>query len=132
MNKRDIITSLVIFVVVFLIVSMYLLISKGYFTNNANYPLRIKFYPNPYNYTVNISNNSLYIYLNDIQLPYINTSNLILNISGNLYKLNCSDNTIYQNQSTVCFIKNISIENNTYIQLLYPFNNVLYNIMYKT
>jgi hypothetical protein len=131
MNKRDIIISVIIFIVVFSIVSIYLLISKGYFTKNTNYPLKIKFYPNPYNYTINLSNNTLYIYLNDIQLPYINTSNLILNISGNLYELNCSDNIIYQNQSTVCFVENVSIENNTYIQLLYPFNNVLYYIMYK-
>ena len=126
MNKRDILIAILIFIVVFSIVSFILLIEKG-----KTKELNIIFYPNPYNYTVNISNNTIYINLNDIQLPYINTSELILNISNNIYSLTCSNEIVYQNQSTLCKVENISVENVTYIQLLYPYNNVLYNIVYK-
>ena len=127
MKRRDIMISIIIFILVFLLTSFILLISK-----EKPRELNIIFYPNPYNYTVNISNNILYIYLNDIQLPFINTSKLILNISNNSYNLSCENEIIYQNQSTLCIVKNVSLGNNTYIQLLYPYNNVLYNIVYKT
>ncbi|BFI73140.1 hypothetical protein YN1_1270 [Nanoarchaeota archaeon] len=124
MNKRDILISVIIFVVVF-----FLVYSILYLYNHK--PINITFYPDPYNYTVNFSNSSIQININDLQLPYINTSKLFLNVSGNIYYLDCKDKIIYQNQSTICIVNNINLTNVSYIQLLYPYNHVLYNIVYE-
>jgi len=132
MKKENIITFIVLTVIFFVIfyIVFYKLFGKN-ISNSENMPINITFYPNPYQYDANYVNNTLYLNITDYQLPYINTSNFILNITGNIYNLTCEDGIIYPNQSVLCYVKNIIIENNTLIQLLYPFNNVLYNIEYK-
>jgi hypothetical protein len=132
MKKEDIITFIVLTVVFFVIfyIAFYKLFGKN-INISENMPVNITFYPNPYQYNVNYINNTLYLNITDYQLPYINTSNFILNITGNIYNLICENEIIYSNQSVLCYVKNIIIENNTLIQLLYPFNNTLYDIEYN-
>ncbi|EOD42644.1 putative secreted or membrane protein [Candidatus Nanobsidianus stetteri] len=132
MKKEDIIIFIVLTVIFFVIfyIAFYKLFGKNIGTSK-NMPINITFYPNPYQYNANYVNNTLYLNITDYQLPYINTSNFILNITENIYNLTCGKEIIYTNQSVLCYVKNIIIENNTMIQLLYPFNNVLYNIEYN-
>ena len=132
MKKEDIITFIVLTVIFFVIfyIAFYKLFGKN-ISISENMPVNITFYPNPYQYNVNYINNTLYLNITDYQLPYINTSNFMLNITGNIYGLTCENEIIYSNQSVLCYVKNIIIENNTLIQLLYPFNNTLYDIEYK-
>ena len=132
MKKEDIITFIVLTVIFFVIfyIAFYKLFGKN-ISISENMPVNITFYPNPYQYNVNYINNTLYLNITDYQLPYINTSNFMLNITGNIYGLTCENEIIYSNQSALCYVKNIIIENNTLIQLLYPFNNTLYDIEYK-
>jgi hypothetical protein len=132
MKKEDIITFIVLTVIFFAIfyIAFYKLFGKN-ISSSENMPINITFYPNPYQYNVNYANNTLYLNITDYQLPYINTSNFILNITGNIYNLTCENEIIYINQSVLCYVKNIIIENNTLIQLLYSFDNVLYNIEYN-
>ncbi|BBL45714.1 hypothetical protein MJ1_0564 [Nanobdella aerobiophila] len=93
--------------------------------------MNFNFYTNPYNYTVNYSNNTLYLYLNDIQLPEIYTNQFILNISGVRYNLSCNQSILYINQSTRCYSNNVNLTSNDLIQLLYKYSNVLYDIELK-
>ena len=132
MKKEDIITFIVLTVIFFVIfyIAFYKLFGKN-ISISENMPVNITFYPNPYQYNVNYINNTLYLNITDYQLPYINTSIFMLNITGNIYGLTCENEIIYSNQSALCYVKNIIIENNTLIQLLYPFNNTLYDIEYK-
>jgi nitrate reductase NapE component len=132
MKKEDIITFIVLTVIFFVIfyIAFYKLFGKN-ISISGNMQINIIFYPNPYQYNVNYVNNTLYLNITDYQLPYINTSNFILNITGNIYNLICEKEIIYANQSVLCYVKNIIIENNTLIQLLYSFDNILYNIKYN-
>ncbi|MFZ8855686.1 MAG: hypothetical protein ACO2OX_00595 [Candidatus Nanopusillus sp.] len=132
MKKEDIITFIVLTVIFFVIfyIAFYKLFGKN-ISISGNMQINIIFYPNPYQYNVNYVNNTLYLNITDYQLPYINTSNFILNITGNIYNLICEKEIIYPNQSVLCYVKNIIIENNTLIQLLYSFDNILYNIKYN-
>jgi len=132
MKKEDIITFIVFTVIFFVI--FYIIFYKLFIKNlgsSENMPINITFYPNPYQYNVSYVNNTLYLNITDYQLPYIKTSNFILNITGDIYNLTCENEIIYSNQSVLCYVKNIIIENKTLIQLLYPFNNVLYDIEYN-
>ncbi|MFP3131962.1 MAG: hypothetical protein RXQ77_01315 [Candidatus Nanopusillus sp.] len=132
MKKEDIITFIVLTAIFFIIfyIAFYKLFSKN-LGISKNMPINITFYPNPYQYNVNYINNTLYLNITDYQLPYINTSNFMLNITGNMYNLTCENEIIYSNQSVLCYVRNIIIENNTLIQLLYLFNNTLYDIEYN-
>jgi len=132
MKKEDIITFIVLTVIFFVIfyIAFYKLLDKN-LGSYENMPINITFYPNPYQYNVNYVNNTLYLNITDYQLPYINTSNFILNITGNIYNLTCEKEIIYPNQSVLCYVKNIIIENNTLIQLLYQFNGTMYNMKYE-
>jgi len=132
MKKEDIITFIVLTVIFFVIfyIAFYKLFGKN-INISENMPINITFYPNPYQYNVNYVNNTLYLNITDYQLPYINTSNFILNITGNIYNLTCEKEIIYPNQSVLCYVKNIIIENNTLIQLLYQFNGTMYNMKYE-
>jgi hypothetical protein len=132
MKKEDIVTFIVLTVVFFVIfyIALYKLLNKN-LGNSENTSINIAFYINPYRYTVNYTNNTLYLNITNYQLPYINTSNFILNITGNIYNLTCEKEIIYPNQSVLCYVKNIIIENNTLIQLLYQFNNTIYDMKYE-
>ena len=132
MKKEDIITFIVLTVVFFVIfyIALYKLLNKN-LGSYENTSINIAFYINPYRYTVNYTNNTLYLNITNYQLPYINTSNFILNITGNIYNLTCEKEIIYTNQSVLCYVKNIIVENNTLIQLLYQFNGTLYNMKYE-
>jgi len=132
MKKEDIITFIVLTVIFFVIfyIAFYKLLNKN-LGSYENTSINIAFYINPYRYTVNYTNNTLYLNITNYQLPYINTSNFILNITGNIYNLTCEKEIIYTNQSVLCYVKNIIVENNTLIQLLYQFNGTLYNMKYE-
>jgi len=132
MKKEDMVTFIVLMVVFFVIfyIALYKLLNKN-FGNPENTSINIEFYINPYRYTVDYTNNTLYLNITNYQLPYINTSNFILNITGNIYNLTCEKEIIYPNQSILCYVKNIIIENNTLIQLLYQFNGTIYNMKYE-
>jgi len=133
MKKEDIIIFIVLTLIFFVIfyIAFYKLFGKN-MSSSENMPINITFYPNPYQYNANYVNNTLYLNITDYQLPYINSSNFMLNITGNMYNLTCENEIIYANQSVLCYVRNIIIENNTLIQLLYLFNNTLYDIEYNT
>jgi len=132
MEKEDIITFIVLAVIFFVMfyIAFYKLFGKN-ISSSENMPVNITFYPNPYQYNANYVNKTLYLNITDYQLPYINTSNFMLNITGDIYNLICEKEIIYANQSVLCYVKNIIIENNTLIQLLYTFDNILYDIEYN-
>jgi hypothetical protein len=132
MKKEDIVTFIVLTVVFFVIfyIALYKLLNKNS-GNPENTSINIAFYINPYRYTVDYTNNTLYLNITNYQLPYIDTSNFILNITGNIYNLTCEKEIIYPNQSVLCYVKNIIIENNTLIQLLYQFNGTIYDMKYE-
>ena len=132
MKKEDIIIFIVLTVIFFVMfyIAFYKLFGKN-MSSSENMPINITFYPNPYQYNANYVNKTLYLNITDYQLPYINSSNFMLNITGNMYNLTCENEIIYANQSVLCYVRNIIIENNTLIQLLYLFNNTLYDIEYN-
>lgn len=132
MKKEDMVTFIVLTVVFFVIfyIALYKLLNKNS-GNPENTSINIAFYINPYRYTVDYTNNTLYLNITNYQLPYIDTSNFILNITGNIYNLTCEKEIIYPNQSVLCYVKNIIIENNTLIQLLYQFNGTIYDMKYE-
>jgi len=132
MKKEDIITFIVLTAIFFIIfyITFYKLFSKN-LGISKNMPINITFYPNPYQYNVSYVNNTLYLNITDYQLPYINSSIFMLNITGDIYNLTCENEIVYSNQSVLCYVRNIIIENNTLIQLLYPSNNILYDIEYN-
>ena len=97
MKKEDIVTFIVLTVVFFVIfyIALYKLLNKN-LENPENVSINIAFYINPYRYTVDYKNNTLYLNITNYQLPYINTSNFILNITENIYNLTCEKEIIIQ------------------------------------